>query len=168
MMMRRLLACSFVLLLTAGCSESFNPIPPPPPPLGSQNVLRLADAEGTPGSSVQLVLSLENPTALTALQFDLSLDPDVLTPVAVTATARSAGFDVREHAAGGTVRVVLVDLDGSAVIAAGDGPVANVTVTVATSAAAGATPLLVDQATAVDAIATTLSVGGSAATFNVR
>lgn len=166
-MMKRFLACLFALLFVAGCSDTFSP-PPPPPPLGTQNVLRLANAEGTPGSSVQLVLSLENPAALTALQFDLSFDPDVLTPVAVTATARSAGFEADLNTVSGTVRVVLVDLQGSAVIAAGDGPVANVTVTVADPAPVGETSLLVDQATAVDVIATTLSVGGSAATFNVR
>jgi len=157
-----------LLLLAARCgSDGKSPIVPPEP-LSTQNVLRLADADGAAGTPDTLVLSLNNVTDLSALQFDLSFDPAILTVTGTLATARSAGLETFLNTGSGTARIILVDLQGVASIATGDGSVVTVTVDVDAGAAAGASPILVENASGVDITATTLSVGGSSATYTVH
>ena len=158
----------FLLLAAVSCQSGGGGTNEPPPPVFStRGVLRLADAEGQAGATATLSLSLENPAALAGLQFDLAADPGALTVIAAAGSARSAGLEASFFAGGGTTRVLLADLQGTALIAAGDGVVATLTVQIA-QAASGPIDLLVRNASGVDASATTLSIGGSAAVFTVR
>jgi hypothetical protein len=162
---------ALVLLLGASCGSSDDDdgqLPPPVTP-SIANVLRLADAEGEAGTTATLVVSLENTLVLTGFQFDVSFDPDVLTVSAAAAdSGRAAGLEAYWNAEGGTARILFTDIQNSGSIAAGDGPVATVTVEVNAAAPAGTIGLLVDSATGVDGDATTLTLGGSQAIFTVR
>jgi hypothetical protein len=157
-----------ILSLTGGCGGGGDGGPGPgPQPIPTPNVLGVPNAEGAPGATIQLVLTLENSVALSGLQFDLDVDPNILTITGAGAAARSTGFEGSVNMVGGTAHIMLVDLDGTASIGTGNGAVITVTADVSVTAS-GTSPLLVDHGSAVDINSTSLSLGGSSATFTVR
>ncbi len=165
--------CTILLalaLLGAACGGGDDGEPPPPPPFTPElpNVMRIANAEGSPGGAATVSFLLENVVALSALQFDIAFDPDVLTVTGAAAGPRAPGLEATLNTDNGFARVVLIDLDGNGRIAAGDGVVATVTVEVAAAAPVGPSALLVSNATAVNAAATTVPIGSSDGTFTVR
>jgi hypothetical protein len=164
-----LFAFFLLLLLAVGCGsdDEENGITPPPP-LPTQNVLRLSNADGAAGTTDTLLLSLENVTDLSALQFDLTFDPAVLSVTGADSTVRSTGFETFVNSGFGTARVILMDLENTASIAIGNGSVAAVIVDVDAGAPLGASELQVENVRAVDTSSNTLSVGGSNATYTVR
>jgi hypothetical protein len=159
-----LLAAALVLVACGGDDDN----DPPPVAPSLPNVLRIGSAEGAAGDTVTVSFLLENTVVLSGLQFDLVSNPSRLTVTGAAAGPRAAGFDASFNADAGIARVVLLDLDDTARIAAGDGVVATVTVAVAAGAPAGTTALRVENATAVNAAATTVPIGSSEARFTVR
>jgi len=140
----------------------------PIPPAGSQ-VIDLGDASGAPGDTVQMAVSLENSDPLLGFQFDLAHDPSVLSVLDATTTTRTTGFDVfMSNPEVGLARIIVVDLGGSAQIAAGNGPVLNVLVAVAPGAAPGASVLATSEARGTSASSTSVSLGGSEGTLTVN
>jgi hypothetical protein len=154
----------------AGCGsdddddDDGTPIPP-----GTNQVLDLADAAGSPGDTVGITVSLENSEALLGFQFDLVHDSSVLSVVDATATTRTSGFDVFWSAPeDGVARIVVADLGGSAQIAAGSGPVLAIAVALAPGAAPGASVLATSEARGTSASSTSVSLGNSEGTLTVE
>lgn len=161
------LCVALALVLTAcGGGDGDGDGPPAAPAL--PNVLRIGSAAGAAGSTATIEFLLENTSTLSGLQFDITFDPDILALTAAAPGPRASGFDAAFNAGTGIARVVLLDLDDTARIATGDGVVATVTVEIAAGAPAGATALLVENATAASARATTIPIGSSGGTFTVR
>jgi len=160
--------CFALALVLAACGGGDGDDGPPPVTPSLTNVLRIGSAEGAAGSTATIECLLENTSVLSGLQFDIVFDPDVLTVTSAAPGPRATGFDAMFNTGTGIARVVLLDLDDTARIAAGDGVVAMVTVGIAAGAPAGATTLLVGNATAASAGATTLSIGSSSGVFTVR
>jgi hypothetical protein len=163
---RWLLAAALVLVACGGGDGDDNGTPPVAPSV--TNVLRIGAAEGAAGGTATVSLLLENTANLSGLQFDFAFDPTVLTVTGADPGPRAPGFDAAFNTGTGIARIVLLDLDDSARINSGDGVVATVTVEIAAAAPAGATTLLVGNATAVNAAATTVPIGSSEGTFTVR
>jgi hypothetical protein len=163
-LVQALLAAALVAAACGGGDGDDGP-PVAPTPV---NVLRVGAAEGAAGSSATLEFLLENTSVLSGLQFDITFDPDVLALTAAAPGPRASGFDAAFNTGTGIARVVLLDLDDTARIATGDGVVATVTVEIAAGAPAGATPILVGNATAASARATTISIGSSSGSLAVR
>ncbi len=165
---RAIVLLSAVLGASGGCGSSGGGGPHPgPQPLPNPGVLVVPNAEGAAGSTIQLVLTLENAAPLNGIQFDLDYDPNILTVTGAGPASRSPGFEGSVNVQGGTAHIMLVDMEGLASINTGEGDVVTVTADVAVSAS-GTSPLLVDQGRAVDVDTNTLSLGGSSATFTVR
>lgn len=159
-----LLAAALVLVACGGGDDNG----PPPVAPSVKNVLRIGSAEGAAGGTATVSFLLENTVALTGLQFDLIFNPNRLTVTGAAPGPRANGFDASFNTEAAVARVVLLDLENTARIAAGDGVVATVTVAVAAGAPAGGTTLRVENATAVNAAATTVPIGSSEGTFTVR
>ncbi len=162
---RWLLALTLVLVACGG-DDGDNGGPPVAPSV--TNVLRIQSAEGTAGGTATVSFLLENTTALSGLQFDLVFNPSRLTVTGAAPGPRANGFDASFNTEAEVARVVLLDLDDTARIAAGDGIVATVTVAIAASAPAGTTGLRVENATAANAAATTVPLGSSEGSLTVR
>jgi hypothetical protein len=174
---RQWLRCAQILVLAwggiglgLGCGGSDddgqepNPITP-----SSTQVLRVGNAEGSAGGTAAIVLSLESTEPLTGLQFDLLLDPAILTVSDAVTTGRTAGFEVfRSSPAVGITRVVLTDMNGTAQLAQGDGAVVTLTVGIDAGAPLGTSEVSTADALATDASATPVSLGSGSATFTVR
>lgn len=163
------LLAALLLLVSCGSGDGEEEPPIVPGPLPTDNVLRLADAEGAAGSSAILVVSLKNTEALAGFQFDLMFDPAVLSVTgAAPDSERGSGLETYWNSEDGLARIIITDVERSVTLAAADGPVATLTVEVNAGAQAGATVLVLGNATGVSLDLTTRGLGGSTATFTVR
>lgn len=103
--------------------------------------LTAGDAAGPPGGTVVVAVSLENEVPVRAVQLRLADTPNALTLVAGSArtTERSTGLvaDANEQQDGSVIAVLIST--GSALIAAGSGPVIEMDFTIAPSAPVGET-----------------------------
>jgi hypothetical protein len=156
------------LVSLAGCGGSDNGGEPNPVTPSTTQVLLIGNAEGAPGDTVNVALSLETTEPLSGLQFDLLFDPAVLAAIDVATTTRSAGFEAFGATGTGAARVLLVDSSGTAEIPTGNGDVVTVTMVVNPGATAGATAITTANGIATDRSATPLTLGGATGTFTVR
>ena len=164
-----LLAAAFAVVVGLGCSSSDdnnddNPIAP-----ASLNVVLLGNAEGAPGDTTTILVSIENPDPLTGVQFDLLHDEAVFTVIEAVTTSRTSGFEVFHSAPeAGIARVLLTDLSGTAQLAAGSGGVVTLRVAIDPSAPVGASAMETADCIGTDVAATPVSLGSANGTFTVH
>ncbi len=142
--------------------------------VGTPRTLSVPDAQGAPGSTVTIPVTLSDGTNVSALQFTLSFNPAVLTPAANPVARGSlvpSGFTVSANTAtAGQITVVISPpvQTPTPTFASGSGPVAVITFQVASGATPGATsPLTLSNIAASDREANAVAITAQNGTFTV-